>query len=1781
MALTVWWRRLVSAVRRSVRSGPRARRRNNSRPRQRPALERLEDRTLLTITAISSADPTMLSDTAAGNLQGPASVSSDGRYVVYTSTAANLAPNQVMPSESSANVFLYDRANGTTTLVSHAFSSATTAADGTSKNAVISANGNWIAYVSNSDNLVSGETLADDTYSLVVQGYTGGTFALAYGAQTVNIAYNATASTVASDLAGLAGGAGNVSVTGGNGEPFTITFTGALANGASSPLTADGSGLTGGGGSGNFVFLGGHNEFLCDQYWAFLYNVQTGATTLVSHVASDQGTGYQTTVSEGTSGILTGAEGGLTSLASQTTSVSISSDGSSVVYLSTGVHLVAGEVPTPVNVTNPPLGTPANVFVYDRTSDTNYLVSREDGSPTNSAGAPTTPGDNTSYVAVIDQNGDTIAFTNQSVDLVHGQTINSNYGDIQGETPQFFVAKRSGSTWASATMALASHDLTGATDESITNTTGPLDYPAPVLTPDGHWMVYMTDNAIVQSPITGTNAGMGDNYYLYDTTQPNSVSNNTLITRTPGNATQVGNAGPDTFVTTTAPSAAVSDNGQYVAFYSAATDLLSTATQAGYNAFLFNASTGAVVPITNRSIPTSSFPVTTYPPLTVSISGDGRYVAYVGFATADIGGLTDDNALPGTMGMDALLYDQGPNPGSSTPTYTLLSHEYTATKATGNGEAYTPVISEDGSTVLYLDDSTNLINPTPSGSNYNGKDLNAALPTDGTDLYAYSLNTPTGYTPLAANGTNALVTLRDPNLPTLTANGLSEISPIDAVSNDGKFTVFVSDAPNLVAGEVDTNLSQNVYLYNNTTGAVTLLSHAAGSDTTTADGESANAVISSDGKTVLFYSYATDLGLGGSSTANETFAGAAGQDVELYLYDNNPSSPTYGQLILVSHTPGNPTQAANGTLPGTPNGQVVGYSSLLYSSPATAQGLALPSLSSDGQYIAYLSSATDLSGSNTGLSGAVSSASDPLLSPIVITSTNHGLVSGDQVTITGNSVADGTWTITVTDANHFSLDGSLGTGGSAVSGGTWTANVIDAFLYDRGTGGNTMISQAGGGTTANGNTDTVALSADGSTVAFTSLATDLAGSPSFPGNSNQGEQLYVWTRIAAHGLSAGQTVLASHAFGSSTTAASFRSYTDPSTGLTTTTGTSAWGPLPASLSSDGAFVAYYFGGSNLVNATADPNAAATNVFRYDVANNANTLVSHANSSATTAGDNPTNANLYEGSGPAISANGEFIAYANNSTDLLSTALTGQNGQDNVYLYDANQSNPALQNTLVSHKDGSATMPDTGGGTAPSITSNGRYVSFIDLALDTTADVSCTFTGPGAVRIYDAQAPATTQPKFEGLAYDRSSMLLVGATLASTELSGDGSTLVWNGPSAGNVSQDLNGNIDVFIEATVQAPTKITINYTSSVPLSNDTPLGTTVGTLTAIPTNQTYTYSFGTLNGVPNDNTLFSLTSTGTLTTATTFSVQTVTTYNITVTATNVANPNLSLTQSIPILVYPPITSLNVSLTTPPPTISSPGQTSVATLTTTDPNSQTGFTYALVNIPNVTNNNNLFTVNQTTGLVQTLNPITTAGTYTISVQVTDSVGLIKQTTFTINVYQPITSFSLNLTSPPPLTSSPALTSVGLLTTVDPNLNQTFTYALVTIPGVTNNNSLFTLSQTTNGLVQTLNPITTPGTYTISVQVTDSVGLYVQNSFTVTVYQPITNVGLSNSTVPTYQPTGTIVGQLTSTDPNLTTGQTVTYTLVSNADNNSLFSIDSHGNLRTDRSSLTFFRQFIV
>lgn len=60
-------------------------------------------------------------------------------------------------------------------------------------------------------------------------------------------------------------------------------------------------------------------------------------------------------------------------------------------------------------------------------------------------------------------------------------------------------------------------------------------------------------------------------------------------------------------------------------------------------------------------------------------------------------------------------------------------------------------------------------------------------------------------------------------------------------------------------------------------------------------------------------------------------------------------------------------------------------------------------------------------------------------SPIVITSANHGLKTGNRVTISGvggNTAANGDFTVTRISDNTFSLDGSTGNAGYT-SGGVW------------------------------------------------------------------------------------------------------------------------------------------------------------------------------------------------------------------------------------------------------------------------------------------------------------------------------------------------------------------------------------------------------------------------------------------------------------------------------------------------------------------------------------------------------------------------------------------------------------------------------------------------------------------------------------------------------------------------------------------------------------------------
>ena len=90
---------------------------------------------------------------AANDISFEPSISADGRYVAFTSHANNLSPDD---DNSVYNVFVRDLVTNTTTLVSRASGVAGEGADAVSLRPDISANGRYVVFVSDADNLSSG-----------------------------------------------------------------------------------------------------------------------------------------------------------------------------------------------------------------------------------------------------------------------------------------------------------------------------------------------------------------------------------------------------------------------------------------------------------------------------------------------------------------------------------------------------------------------------------------------------------------------------------------------------------------------------------------------------------------------------------------------------------------------------------------------------------------------------------------------------------------------------------------------------------------------------------------------------------------------------------------------------------------------------------------------------------------------------------------------------------------------------------------------------------------------------------------------------------------------------------------------------------------------------------------------------------------------------------------------------------------------------------------------------------------------------------------------------------------------------------------------------------------------------------------------------------------------------------------------------------------------------------------------------------------------------------------
>jgi len=100
-------------------------------------------------------------------------ISDDGRYVAFESYASNLGP---IDTNNTVDVYVRDLVAGTTRVVSATSQQGTVAGDRSSDNPIISSNGRYVAFESNSDNLISGDN--NNTWDVFVRDLTTNTTTL-------------------------------------------------------------------------------------------------------------------------------------------------------------------------------------------------------------------------------------------------------------------------------------------------------------------------------------------------------------------------------------------------------------------------------------------------------------------------------------------------------------------------------------------------------------------------------------------------------------------------------------------------------------------------------------------------------------------------------------------------------------------------------------------------------------------------------------------------------------------------------------------------------------------------------------------------------------------------------------------------------------------------------------------------------------------------------------------------------------------------------------------------------------------------------------------------------------------------------------------------------------------------------------------------------------------------------------------------------------------------------------------------------------------------------------------------------------------------------------------------------------------------------------------------------------------------------------------------------------------------------------------------------------------
>jgi Tol biopolymer transport system component len=273
----------------------------------------------------------------------------------------------------------------------------------------------------------------------------------------------------------------------------------------------------------------------------------------------------------------------------------------------------------------------------------------------------------------------------------------------------------------------------------------------------------------------------------------------------------------------------ISVDGRYVAFVSEATNLVTGGNGGKRQVYVHDRVAGMVTMVSKKADGTIGDGHSDAP----GISTDGRYVVFSTAATNLVAG--DTNGVSDIIWLDR---DKNGDGNFNDPELKLVTRKHGG--GASNGLSGYPTVSGDGKKVAFHSRAKNLTNPAWG---------------DGTvQAFVYEVGTDT-MTPVS-------VKMGDATKP---GNGHSRFG---AISADGKFVAFDSEATDLVAG--DANEKRDVFRRDLAAGATVLVSVAGAS--TQGDDVSQYPTISGNGNIVCFQSNAKNLVANDGNGMSDVFA---------------------------------------------------------------------------------------------------------------------------------------------------------------------------------------------------------------------------------------------------------------------------------------------------------------------------------------------------------------------------------------------------------------------------------------------------------------------------------------------------------------------------------------------------------------------------------------------------------------------------------------------------------------------------------------------------------------------------------------------------------------------------------------------------------------------------------------------------------------------------------------------------------------------------------------------